>query len=87
LKEAIQGADELRGSSYTKHHTTKGIGTAPKGRAFATKNLAFALTTGPRPSAMLRMEGRAIFPLSAEIAASEKGRVEQWVFSHGSSSG
>ena len=40
---------------YTKHHTPKGVGTAPKDGPFATKNLALALMTGPPPSAMLSL--------------------------------
>ena len=41
--------------SETKHHTPKGVGTAPKDGPFATKNLAFALMTGPPLSAMLSL--------------------------------
>jgi hypothetical protein len=55
--EAIQGAELLRGSKYTKHHTTKAIEATLWSGPFAAKNLAFTLTTGRRTSAMLRIEG------------------------------
>ena len=59
--KAIRGAKELRGSRYTKHHTTKVIGAAFRSGPYVTKNLASALTTGPPASAMLRMGRRASF--------------------------
>jgi hypothetical protein len=51
--EAIQDADELGGSRYSKRHTTKGVGNDPKDGRFAAKNLAFALMTGLRLSARI----------------------------------
>jgi hypothetical protein len=41
----------------TKCHTTNVARAAFWGGPFVTKNLAFSLTTGPRPSAMLRKNG------------------------------
>ncbi len=59
--ESIRAAGELRGSKYIKNHTTKATRAALWSGPFAMLGPAFALTTGPTASAMLRMEGKAIF--------------------------
>ena len=46
---------ELRDGSYTKHRTYKVARAALWWWPFTPKDLAFALTTRPRPSAMLQV--------------------------------
>ena len=72
--EAIQGADrtgrqEIHQTSYNKSD----VGPLQERSFLLRENLAFALTTGPRPSAMLRIGKKSESSrLSAEIAVSQR---------------